>query len=224
VAFHFPKEGPAEFFDSFRRASETCRRRFRNVLVANGPQYKFNPRTATPVDSIAFTSSNTDIGTLLWKISWMNSPLETQRRSRPNWKTFTNEFCVQHIVNKKNWIIIFVIVHSIFHISNVRSFNTYLFVSDRILPAATVRTIEWMGYLRSVIKPTHWVSSILNIGKKMKHLSLFCLYRLLKRKHGDIYRFNTLIRQFYRFDFPQRCSFLIRWNSIQPIDPLVQTI
>ena len=132
--------------------------------------------------------------------------------------------CVQHIVNKKNWIIIFVIVHSIFHISNVRSFNTYLFVSDRIFPAATVRTIEWMGYLRSVIKATHWVSSILNIGKKMKHLSLFCLYRLLKRKHGDIYRFNTLIRQFYRFDFPQRCSFLIRWNSIQPIDPLVQTI
>jgi hypothetical protein len=27
-------------------------------------------------------------------------------------------------------------------ISNCRSFNTYLFVSDRILPAATVRTIE----------------------------------------------------------------------------------
>jgi hypothetical protein len=67
VAFYFPKEGPAEFF---------------------------NPRTATPVDSIAFTSSNTEIESLLWKISWMNSPLETQRRSRPNWKTFTNEFCV----------------------------------------------------------------------------------------------------------------------------------
>ena len=47
----------------------------------------------------------------------------------------------------------------------------------------------------------------------MKNLSLFCLYRLLKRKPGDIYRFNALIRQFYRFgrhDFPQRCSFLIR--------------
>ena len=25
-------------------------------------------------------------------------------------------------------------------------------------------------------------------------------YRLLKRKPGDIYRFNALIRQFYRFD------------------------
>ena len=47
----------------------------------------------------------------------------------------------------------------------------------------------------------------------MKNLSLFCLYRLLKRKPGDIYRFNALIRQFYRFDFPQRCSAL---NLIQP--------
>jgi hypothetical protein len=54
------------------------------------------------------------------------------------------------------------------------------YVSDRILPAATVRMIEWMGYLRSVIRPTHWVTSILNIGKKMKNLPLFCLYRLLK--------------------------------------------
>ena len=40
----------------------------------------------------------------------------------------------------------------------------------------------------SVIRPTHWVTSILNIGKKMKNLSLFCLYRLLERKPGDIYR------------------------------------
>jgi hypothetical protein len=42
VAFHFPKEGPAEFFDSFGRAPETYHRRFRNVLIANRPQYKFN--------------------------------------------------------------------------------------------------------------------------------------------------------------------------------------
>jgi len=55
------------------------------------------------------------------------------------------------------------------------------YVSDIILPAATIRTIEWMGYLRSVIIPTHWVTSILNIGKKMKNVSLFCLFRLLKR-------------------------------------------
>jgi hypothetical protein len=42
VAFNFPKEGPAEFFDSFGRAPETYHRRFRNVLIANGPQCKFN--------------------------------------------------------------------------------------------------------------------------------------------------------------------------------------
>jgi hypothetical protein len=42
VAFQFPKEGPAEFFDSFGRPPETYHRRFRNVLLANGPQYKFN--------------------------------------------------------------------------------------------------------------------------------------------------------------------------------------
>jgi hypothetical protein len=42
VAFHFPKEGPAEFFDSFRRAPDTYHCRFRNVLIANGPQYNFN--------------------------------------------------------------------------------------------------------------------------------------------------------------------------------------
>jgi hypothetical protein len=40
----------------------------------------------------------------------------------------------------------------------------------------------------SVIRPTHWVTSILNIGKKTKNLSLFCLYRLLERKPGDMYR------------------------------------
>jgi hypothetical protein len=153
---------------------------------ASSRQFEFNPWTATPVNSIAFTSSK--------------------------------ELC---------WRLISLLPYSIFPISNFRSFDTYLFVSDRILPAATVRTIEWMGYLRSVIRPTHWVTSILNIGKKMKNLSLFRLYRLLKRKPGDIYRFNALIRQFYRFDwhdFPRRCSFLIRWNSIQPIDPSVQTI
>jgi hypothetical protein len=29
-------------FDSFGRAPETYHRRFRDVLIANGPQYKFN--------------------------------------------------------------------------------------------------------------------------------------------------------------------------------------
>jgi hypothetical protein len=50
VAFHFPKEGPAEFFDSFGRAPETYHRRFRNVLIANGPQYKFNTVRFQPED------------------------------------------------------------------------------------------------------------------------------------------------------------------------------
>ena len=74
VTFHFPKEGPGEFFDSFGRALEAYHNRFRYVLIANGPQYKFNtvrvqPEDATPVDYIALTASNTDIATLLRKIS-----------------------------------------------------------------------------------------------------------------------------------------------------------
>jgi hypothetical protein len=50
VAFHFPKEGPAEFFDSFGLVPETYHRRFRNVLIANAPQYKFNPIRVQPED------------------------------------------------------------------------------------------------------------------------------------------------------------------------------
>ena len=50
VAFHFPKEEPAEFLDSFGRAPETYHRRFRNVLIANGPQYKFNTVRLQPED------------------------------------------------------------------------------------------------------------------------------------------------------------------------------
>ena len=74
-------------------ASETCW----SLTDCNtsSTQFEFNPRTVTPVESIAFTSSNTDIGTLLWKISWMNFLPETQRQSRPNWKTFINELCVR---------------------------------------------------------------------------------------------------------------------------------
>ena len=44
VAFHFPKEGPAEFFDSFGRAPETYHKRFQYVLIANGPQYYLNEK------------------------------------------------------------------------------------------------------------------------------------------------------------------------------------
>ena len=49
MAFHFPK-GPAEFFDSFERAPETYHRRFRNVMIANGPQYKFTTVRTQPED------------------------------------------------------------------------------------------------------------------------------------------------------------------------------
>jgi len=50
VAFHFTKEGPAEFFDSFGRAPETYHRRLRNELIANGLQYKFNTVRVQPKD------------------------------------------------------------------------------------------------------------------------------------------------------------------------------
>jgi hypothetical protein len=76
VTFHFPKEEPTEFFDSFGRAPETYHRLFQNVLIANGPQYEFKTFRVQPKDCDPcelFTSSNTDTGTLLWNISWMNS-------------------------------------------------------------------------------------------------------------------------------------------------------
>jgi hypothetical protein len=37
-------------FDSFGRAPETYHRRFRNVLIANGSQYKFNTVLVQPED------------------------------------------------------------------------------------------------------------------------------------------------------------------------------
>ena len=50
VAFHFPFNGPPEFFDSFGRAPETYHPRFRNVLIVNGPQYKFSRVQVQPED------------------------------------------------------------------------------------------------------------------------------------------------------------------------------
>ena len=42
TVIYFPKEGrPCEFFDSLGRAPEYYHRRFRNVLLANGPQYQY---------------------------------------------------------------------------------------------------------------------------------------------------------------------------------------
>ena len=50
VVFHFPKEGPAELFDSFEQAPETSHPCFRSVLIANGTQYKFNTVRVHPED------------------------------------------------------------------------------------------------------------------------------------------------------------------------------
>ncbi|VDI40853.1 Hypothetical predicted protein [Mytilus galloprovincialis] len=51
VAFHFPSTGPAEFFDSLGRSPEYYHRRFRNVLIANGPQYRFSTTQVQPGSS-----------------------------------------------------------------------------------------------------------------------------------------------------------------------------
>lgn len=42
VAFYFPERGPSEFFDPSGRAPEYYRRRFLNVLIANGRTYIYN--------------------------------------------------------------------------------------------------------------------------------------------------------------------------------------
>ena len=42
TAFYFPVEGPAEFFDPVGRAPEDYLRRFKNVLLVNGPRYSYN--------------------------------------------------------------------------------------------------------------------------------------------------------------------------------------
>ncbi|CAC5384623.1 unnamed protein product [Mytilus coruscus] len=42
VAFHFPISGPPEFFYSLGGAPETYQQHFRNVLIVNGPQYRFS--------------------------------------------------------------------------------------------------------------------------------------------------------------------------------------
>jgi hypothetical protein len=66
MAFHFPRVGPAEFFDLLGNAPEAYHRRFDNVLIVNGPQCYYcssqiHPTTLTPADCIACTTSNGDI-------------------------------------------------------------------------------------------------------------------------------------------------------------------
>ena len=51
TVFHFPEKGPCEFFDSLGQKPETYRRRFRNVLIANGPQYIYTSDRIQAEDS-----------------------------------------------------------------------------------------------------------------------------------------------------------------------------
>ena len=133
VAFQFPKEGPAEFFDSFGRAPETYHGRFRNVLITNGPQYKFITVRVQPEDGdtcglycVHFV-----------KYRYRNFTLEdiVKEFSARELKTIEAELkdiyegiCVQHIVNKKNWIRIFVIVHALNHSSHTQYSPFRIFV------------------------------------------------------------------------------------------------
>ena len=66
IVFHFPGNGPCEFFDSLGRRPETYHRRFEYVLIANGPRYLYTPnriqrKTAIPAEPTAFTLFESDI-------------------------------------------------------------------------------------------------------------------------------------------------------------------
>ncbi|VDI68724.1 Hypothetical predicted protein [Mytilus galloprovincialis] len=53
LVFHFPEIGPSEFFDFLGEKPEKYQRRFKNVLIANGPQYLYTPDQLQPSDSTA---------------------------------------------------------------------------------------------------------------------------------------------------------------------------
>ena len=48
TVFYFPKKGPWELFDSLGENPETYHRRFRNVLISNGPGYLYTSNTIQP--------------------------------------------------------------------------------------------------------------------------------------------------------------------------------
>ena len=48
TVFYFPKRGPAEFFDSLGQAPERYHKRFRIVLLRNGPAYVYNKLRVQP--------------------------------------------------------------------------------------------------------------------------------------------------------------------------------
>ena len=53
TAFHFPRRGPAEFFDSLGNPPEHYHRRFKDVLMANGPRYLYLKNRLQALDSDA---------------------------------------------------------------------------------------------------------------------------------------------------------------------------
>jgi len=51
VTFHFPRDGPVEFFDSAGNAVEVYHHRFMNVLLANGPSFLYTKNRLQPVQT-----------------------------------------------------------------------------------------------------------------------------------------------------------------------------
>lgn len=49
---HFRKRGPTEFFDSLGRAPEHYNRRFKRVLVKNGPRFIRNKSRVQPYGTL----------------------------------------------------------------------------------------------------------------------------------------------------------------------------
>ena len=51
TVFYFPQRGPAEFFDSLGNPPEHYHRRFKGVLMANGPRYSYLKNRLQDLDS-----------------------------------------------------------------------------------------------------------------------------------------------------------------------------
>ena len=51
TVFYFPRRGPAEFFDSLGNPLEHYHRRFKDVLMANGPRYMYLTDRLQALDS-----------------------------------------------------------------------------------------------------------------------------------------------------------------------------
>ena len=53
TVFYFPRRGPIEFFNSLGNPPEHYHRRFKDVLMANGPRYLYLKNRLQPLDSDA---------------------------------------------------------------------------------------------------------------------------------------------------------------------------